>query len=385
MELVQRMTIATSRLRSLVVLGASAALTLFVGFQSSVTAAEADRTIATGTGIPLAADAPDRYTVKRGDTLWDISKVFLRDPWYWPEIWYINPQVANPHRIYPGDVLMLTSVNGQPRVTLAERGAEGASGTTHLSPQVRSEPIDQAITAIPYEFVRAFAGRPTLLDKEAVERAPYVVGMRDRHLIAGAGNEIYASGLDGAAVDSRYSVIHIDRPLRDPETNRLLGYSGIYAGTGQVAATGELPKLVITDSARESLQGDKLFPESTVPPADYFPKAPKGQISGSIIAVQGVSLNGTYQVVAVNRGKSSGLEPGDVLAVYELGDVIKDRYARGGLGSGMTSAFGGGKKVKLPDERNGIVLVFETFDDLSFALVMETLHPIREGDSVANP
>ena len=156
----------------------------------------ASRTIATGSNIPLTADAPDEYVVKTGDTLWDISKVFLRDPWYWPEIWYVNPQVANPHLIYPGDVLKLVYVDGQPRLTVGERGGETESGGgKRLSPQVRREPLSQAITAIPYDVIASFMGRPTLLDKDQVKTAPYVVAMRDDHMIGAAGNEVYARGI----------------------------------------------------------------------------------------------------------------------------------------------------------------------------------------------
>src|SRR4029450_8138628 len=145
---------------------------------------DSQRTIATGSNIPLTADAPDQYVVKTGDTLWDISKVFLRDPWYWPEIWYVNPQVENPHLIYPGDVLKLVYVDGQPRVTLAER-PEGGGGK-RLSPQVRRGPLSQAIPAIPYDIVASFMGRPTLLDKNTVDTAPYVVAMRNDHIIGAA-------------------------------------------------------------------------------------------------------------------------------------------------------------------------------------------------------
>ena len=150
------------------------------------------RTIATGSNIPLTADAPDEYVVKTGDTLWDISKVFLRDPWYWPEIWYVNPQVENPHLIYPGDVLKLVYVDGQPRLTLAE-GAQRRRRQASV-PEVRRDPLSQAITAIPYDIIASFMGRPTLLDKDQVKSAPYVVAMRDGHLIgASATNSTRAA------------------------------------------------------------------------------------------------------------------------------------------------------------------------------------------------
>jgi len=151
--------------RPAIVLSLIAGLTVTTGLLPvSSTAQDSQRTIATGSNIPLTADAPNEYTVKTGDTLWDISKVFLRDPWYWPEIWYVNPQVENPHLIYPGDVLKLVYIDGQPRVTVGDRGGPTESGGgKRLSPQVRREPLSQAITAIPYDVIAGFMGRPTLL------------------------------------------------------------------------------------------------------------------------------------------------------------------------------------------------------------------------------
>ena len=157
------MKTAILSLRPALVLSVAAGLTLAAGLVPvSSNAQEGTRTIATGSNIPLSADAPDEYVVKTGDTLWDISKIFLREPWYWPEIWYVNPQVENPHLIYPGDVLKLVYIDGQPRLTIAERGG---SGTKRLSPEVRREPLSEAITAIPYDIVASFMGRPTLLSK----------------------------------------------------------------------------------------------------------------------------------------------------------------------------------------------------------------------------
>src|SRR3954470_31000 len=241
MELVRRMKTATSPFRPAIVLGLIAAFTITAGLSTASSAEESTRTLATGSNIPLSAEAPDQYTVKTGDTLWDISKVFLRDPWYWPEIWYLNPQVQNPHLIYPGDVLKLVSVDGQTRLTIAERGEGGEAaaaaqggGGKKLPPQVRREPLSQAITAIPYDIIASFTGRPTLLDKDQVKSAPYIVAFRDEHTLAATGNELYARGIGNAPADARYTVIHIEEPLRDPDNNALLGYEGVYVGSGPV-------------------------------------------------------------------------------------------------------------------------------------------------------
>ena len=374
--------------RPAIVLGLIAGLTVTTGLLPvSSSAQESQRTIATGSNIPLTANAPDEYVVKTGDTLWDISKVFLRDPWYWPEIWYVNPQVQNPHLIYPGDVLKLVYIDGQPRVTLGERGGEATEGGggKRLSPQVRREPLSQAITAIPYDVIAGFMGRPTLLDNDQVKNAPYIVAMRDDHVIAGAGNEIYASGIGSAAADARYTVIHVDEKLYDPENGDLLGYSGQYVGSGPVATTGDPAKLVLTDSSREALQGDKLFPESVDVNVDFVPHAPASDVKARVIAVRDHTRMGQYQVIALNQGQRAGLEPGHVVAISKAGNVVRDRYSKGGMTASRSNTLGRGKAVQLPDERVGLAMVFKAFDRMSYALVMETSHEIRQGDLAGNP
>jgi hypothetical protein len=372
--------------RPAIVLSLIAGLTVTSGLLPvSSTAQDTQRTIATGSNIPLTADAPNEYTVKTGDTLWDISKVFLRDPWYWPEIWYVNPQVENPHLIYPGDVLKLVYIDGQPRVTVGDRGAaaEGGGGK-RLSPQVRREPLSSAITAIPYDVIAGFMGRPTLLDGDQVKNAPYVVALRDGHVVGATGNEIYAKGIGSAAADTRYSVIHVEEKLYDPDTRDLLGYSALYVGSGPVATTGDPAKVLLTDSAREALQGDKLFPESVDVNVDFVPHAPAADVNARVIAVRDHTRMGQYQVIALNKGQRAGLEPGHVLAISQLGGVARDSYSKGGI-SATTSTRGRGKAVQLPNERIGLAMVFKAFDKMSYALVMETSHEIRQGDLAGNP
>jgi hypothetical protein len=376
------MKTATSSIRPAILLCLVAGLTTSIGLVPVSSSAQENRTIATGSNIPLAANAPDEYVVKQGDTLWDISKVFLRDAWYWPEIWYVNPQVENPHLIYPGDVLKLTYVDGRPRVTLGDR-TEGGGGK-RLSPQIRREPLSQAITSIPYDLVASFMGRPTLLDKDQVKKAPYLVAMRDDHVIAAVGNEVYARGIESAAVETRYSVIHVEEQLRDPENNDLLGYSGVYVGSGPVMTAGDPAKVLLTDTSREALQGDKLFPESVDVNLNFVPHAPASEIDAIVIAVQSRTVIGQYQVVALNRGSKAGLEAGHVLAVSKQGGQVRDNYSSGGLG-GAGSMWKFGKKVKLPDERIGVVMIFKAFDKMSYGLVMESTHEIHQGDSAGNP
>lgn len=386
------MKTANLALRKAILLSLVAGLTVTAGVLAppSLLAQDAPaQTVGSGSNIPLAANAPDQYVVKRGDTLWDISKVFLKEPWYWPEIWYVNPQVANPHLIYPGDVLKLVYIDGQPRLTVAERGdetGEGGRGGKRLSPEVRREPLSQAITAIPYDIVASFMGRPTLLSKDDVKTAPYVVAMRDSHMIGALGNEVYARGIGNAAAETRFSIIHVEEELRDPDNNALLGYSGMYVGSGPVATEGDPAKLVMTDSTREVLQGDKLFPESVDVNVDFVPHSPSADIEASIMAVRSHTVMGQYQVVALNRGAAAGLEPGHILAVYQRGGVVRDTFAEGGLAARRSSRSSNfGSNVQLPDERAGVIMVFKAFDRMSYALVMETTHEIRQGDRAKNP
>lgn len=387
----KRMKTANLALRPAILLSLVAGLTLTAGLAPLNSSAQEGtaRTVGSGSNIPLAADAPDQYIVKTGDTLWDISKVFLREPWYWPEIWYVNPQIANPHLIYPGDVLKLVYVDGQPRLSVAQRGGESVErgrGGKRLSPEVRREPLSRAITAIPYDIVASFMGRPTLLSKEQVKTAPYVVAMRDHHMIGAIGNEVYARGIEEAAPDTRFSIVHVEEELRDPDNNALLGYSGMYVGSGPVATQGDPAKLLMTDSSREALQGDKLFPESVDVNVDFVPHAPASEVDASIIAVRSHTVMGQYQVVALNRGTNAGLEPGHILAIWQPGEVVRDSFAEGGLAARRTRKTSSlGNNVQLPEERAGFIMVFKAFDQLSYALVMETTHEIRQGDRAKNP
>jgi hypothetical protein len=348
----------------------------------------------TSMSVPLAPDAPDQYVVKKGDTLWDISAVFLRDPWFWPEIWYVNPQVANPHLIYPGDVLNLVYVDGKPRITIGTAGAE------RLSPQVRSEPLSGAIRTIPYDLLMDFVGRPALLTRDQVKKAPYVVGMRDRHIVGSDQNEVYGRGLENPAAGTRYTIVNVGNELRDPDDGDLLGYIGHFAGTGVVIQnTGavvpgessifrmrreeDLTHLRIVESGREVLQGDRLFPAQVDIGDDFRLAAPKNEeLLGQVIAVvDGVYVAGKYQVVAINRGSKHGLEPGNVLGVFYRGDEVRDRFNRMDWAA-FTANY---SRVRLPDERSASVLVFSVHDRMSYALVVESSQVIRRGDFVAHP
>jgi hypothetical protein len=319
--------------------------------------------------IPIAADAPERYVVVKGDTLWDISAKFLRDPWYWPEIWYINPQVENPHLIYPGDVLVLTWVDGKPRLTLESGGA------TRLSPRVREQPLSEAIRAIPWEVVEAFMSKPTVLAGEQIESAPYVVTGRDERLIAGHGDEVYVRRLGGAVKDQSWLVYNVGEKLRDPESGDVLGYQGIYTATGKVLRAGEPATLLLTESPRETRHGDIVLPDPIEVGKDFIPHPPSGQVEGVIMSVVDQHLKfGEFHVVVINRGSRDGLEAGNVLSIWKAGITVKDE-----------TKYRESSKVDLPENMVGRFMVFKTWDRLSYGLVLDSARELDIGDKVRNP
>jgi hypothetical protein len=334
-------------------------------------------------GIPLADNAPDSYVVKRGDTLWGIAKVFLRDPWYWPEIWQVNPQVHNPHLIYPGDTLRLVYIDGRPQIVLQRGDALQRGGDVRVGPRVRSEPLDSAITTIPYATVAAFMSKPSVLDREQIKAAPYVLATRDLHVVMSEGDTVYARGFTSPAeLGSHYNVVRVGDALIDPDDNRVLGYDGIFTGSGHVTRQGDPTTLIMTESARESRAGDKLIPGGVEVPLDFIPSAPRVKTNGRIIAVaNGVTIIGQYEVVVVNRGARDGLAPGNVLGVFDTGPLVADTDKKGFFNLNRF----GVKRVALPSERTGTFMVFKTFDNISYGLIMEATNLIRVGDKVQNP
>jgi LysM repeat protein len=335
------------------------------------------RSEAPAQSIPLAPNAPDSYVVKRGDTLWGIAKVFLRDPWYWPEIWQVNPQVHNPHLIYPGDTLRLVFIDGKPQILL-QRGDEA-----RVEPRVRSEPLETAITTIPYATVAAFMSKPSVLDQNEIKNAPYVLATRDLHVVMAEGNTLYARGFTGPVESgAHYNVVRVGEKLIDPDDKRLLGYNGIFTGAAHVTRDGPTVSLIMTESALETRAGDKLLPGGVDVPLDFIPSPPRVQTNGRIIAVSdGVTIIGQYYVVVINRGARDGLAPGNVLAVYDTGPIVDDTDKKGFFNTDRFLT----KNVQLPSERTGTFMVFKTFDNISYGLIMEATDLIRVGDKIQSP
>ena len=319
--------------------------------------------------VSLNPEHPDRYVVKRGDTLWDISAMFLRDPWYWPEIWQVNPQVENPHLIYPGDVLILVYINGKPRIML-ERSAE-TGGAERLQPQIRSQNLDDAIKTIPIDVIGPFLSKGTVLSRKEIDQLPHVMAVRDGHLVAGAGMDLYVRGNIGG-VDAGYSVLRVGDALIDPDDGQAVGYEGIFVGEGVIRSSGDPSTLTLVKTQREARIGDRLIEQNFDIPLNFVPRAPDTEIDGRIIHVSdGVAIIGQYYVVVLNRGAAHGLDVGHVLTVWQAGRVVQDRVAGG--------------DVLLPDEIAGTLMIFKTYDRISFALIMEATNEIRILDKVKTP
>jgi hypothetical protein len=333
-------------------------------------------------GIVLNPNAPKSYVVKRGDTLWGIASTFLRDPWLWPEVWYINPQVANPHLIYPGDTLALAfGRDGKPLIRLEQGGA------ARLDPRLRSSPLDGAIPTIPYSAISAFLSRPSILTNEQIRDAPHVVAFRDEHVVAGTGHEVYISDLK-ATPNSRFSIVHVGDELRDPDDNKIVGYTGIYTATALVSNPGSPAKALLTDASRETIQGDKVLAADLDVPLNFMLRAPRNEVHGRIISVvDGTQSIGQYQIVVINRGKRHGIDAGHVLAVDTAGKTVHDVYGKqskivtylGGVGTSFSP------KVKLPDERAGTLLIFKSYDRMSYGLIIGANNVIHVQDVVHNP
>ncbi|WKN22073.1 LysM peptidoglycan-binding domain-containing protein [Azotobacter vinelandii] len=321
--------------------------------------------------VQLRAGHPQSYRVVQGDTLWDISGKFLRAPWQWPQLWHVDPRLENPHLIYPGDVLNLVYIDGQPRLTL-DRGA--SRGTVRLSPRVRRTPTVQAIPTIPLEQIDSFLLGNRIVDAAAqLRKAPYVVAGNAERVISGAGDRVYARG-DFSAGEAAYGIFRQGKSYVDPATREVLGINADDIGTGElVAEEGGLATLLLSRSTQEVRIGDRLLPsEERAVDSTFMPREPNVPVEGVILDVpRGVTQVGNFAVVTLNKGSRDGLAEGDVLAVYKTGETVRDRI--------------GGEPVKIPDERSGLLMVFRTYARLSYGLILSASRQLAVMDKVRNP
>jgi LysM repeat protein len=325
----------------------------------------------------LAASAPERYTVKSGDTLWGISSKFLKDPYRWGEVFKHNkPPIKNPHLIYPGQVLVL------------ERGGNAAGGipTIKLEPREYVEPIAKPVWTVSPDAVASFLTKPLVMEPGAIEKAARIVGLQDNQVIIGAGHRLYATNVGKAQRD--WHVFKLGDVLKDPETGENLGQEVLFLGEARQLTEGTQPtegplgrqtkdglpaEFMLRSSNQEVGIGNYLLPAPPAQIIDYAPKAPSKAIKGRILSLAGgVGIAGPNSVVSINRGKADGIELGHVLATDRAGDVITDRA-------------NGATDFQLPDRRNGLIFIFRVFDRVAYGLVMESERPVYMGDAIRTP
>lgn len=333
--------------------------------------------------IVYEPEYPETYIVQKGDTLWDISSHFLRDPWHWPEIWFKNPQVENPHLIYPGDILAIIYIGGQRRIQIQQRGEDGkvlASGSgmqiVKLSPRVRSQSIDASIPSIPIESIRHLLSRPLIIDSDVLENSAYIISSIDDHLANSADDTLYVRKLDTSSGNGHYQIFRPNKPLNDPITNELLGYEALYVGETKLLRRGDPATVLVTNSVREILRNDRVIPiDNTNFVRDFFPKPPIIEVRGEIVSlVDAISQIGRYQTISINLGQRDGVETGNLLRIKHVGSVIRDLEEE-------DPDF----RVKLPDEEIGLVMIVRTFEKMSYGLVMEADRPVSIRDYVESP
>jgi len=351
-------------------------------------------------GVPLselAANAPERYTIKSGDTLWAISRLYLKSPWRWPELWGMNLEdIKNPHRIYPGQVLVLVRKDGL--ASLRVEGEQSDPPTVKVSPRTRYELLsDGALPTLRSNIIEAFLAEPIIVDEAGLQSAARIVAALESRVLITRGDRAYARGpegnplLDDQGKDQQFRVFRNATPLKDPTTGEVLGYEAQYVGKA-VLVRGEgkgevenrdgsqsvavVPATIDITGAKEEMRvGDRLLPEPPRQLQTYTPHAPVGKVEGRIVSVYGNAVvnAGQNQVVAINKGTADGMEPGIVLAILSDGARVVDKSDESR------------PVMKLPDERNGLLMVFRTFERLSYALILEITDGVRVGDRLVSP
>ena len=324
---------------------------------------------ASDTAPEIRNDAPDRHIVVKGDTLWDISATFFRDPWKWPQIWGMNKDtIKDPHWIYPGDVIYLDRDSGTLRIGNAASGSGG--NVVKLSPTIRFEDSKHsAIPSISAKAIAPFLTQPLVIEKDDLSDAPTLIGAREGRVLLSLGDTGFATNLT-AEQGKKWQLYRPGKTFTDPDSNENLGIEAIYLGDAEAVAFADVSTVSVTRSVQEIYSGDRLVAATNEAANNYLPRAPETDISAQIISIYGgVSQAGQNTVVTLNKGARDGLESGHVLALYHKGEDIKSA----------------GKTYTLPDDRYGLLFVFRVFDKVSYGLVMETRLPAQLLDRAVNP
>jgi len=339
-------------------------------------------------GVPLSEilpNAPDEYTVKRHDTLWDISKLYLKSPWRWPELWGMNlDQVRNPHLIFPGQVLFLDKSNGRARLRMGR--PLGGGEDARLSPRIRSSDLAlEGIASIPFNLIEPFLNEAVIFETNQLATAPRIVATQEGRVLLARGDTAYVRGDLGP--EREYRIFRQPKPLRDPTTKEILGYEAVYVGASEYVVQGETrtgadgkaeivpATFTVTAIRQEAGVGDRLAPVPVREYTNYAPHPPSSPIAGQIVSLYGEALTGGQnQIVALNKGATDGIERGHVLALWRDGKVVIDPTDK----TPRT-------KIKLPDERHGLLFVFRVFERMSYALILTVKDPVAPGDRFTQP
>lgn len=333
----------------------------------------------------VRADAPNTYIVKKGDTLWDISGKFLKDPWRWKDIWAVNQQIKNPHWIYPGDHLILCNIKGRTVVGVDQGdgcvGVERRMGgsvtdldTVRLQPQIHIGALDVAVPAVPLNDIKSWLIDGTVVDSSTLKKAPHVLAGNDRHVLAAAGDAVYVRG-GLLVVGDSYGVYRAGDAYVDPETKEVLGYEARLIARGTATAIDkDVSTVELTQSLQQEVrEGDKIIPEEVNNyPGIFYPTNSENVKPGRLLRVlDGIDSASINSTIAINRGARENVQVGQVFAIYRRGALVQDRQD--------------GQMVRLPSERAGLAMVFRTFDKLSYAIVLEAKGAIRTGDELRPP
>ena len=337
--------------------------------------------------VDVKTNAPERYTVRKGDTLWDIANRYLKDAWRWPEIWQANQKIRNPHLIFPGDNLLLCHIQDKAIVAVDEGGgcdevianftntasAGGDSGQGKLSPEIRYEELSVAIPAIPLQTIRAYLSDSRVMGAEEFAQAPYVVSGESKRVITGQGDKVYIRGTDIPLGES-FGLYRKGLRYDDPDTKEFLGFEAEDIGSGTITAVeGDIATLEVSRTTQEVRIEDRLFAnEARAVTPIFYPSNPENVKSGRIVRIMSSLGNGGLNsVIVLNRGERDGVKQGHTFALYQRGGLMRDRVKDG--------------LVRLPSERAGLAMVFRTFNKVSYAIILRASTMISVGDEIRPP
>ena len=354
-------------------------------FAALVAAALLVASAARADDLVIKDQVTDHYTVQKGDTLWGIAGKFLKEPWRWPEIWRLNKdQIRNPHRIYPGDVVVLDKSNGQWRLSVAP--------TTRVSPTVRVQPLEsEAIPTVPPGDIEPYLSYPLVTGPEGLFGAAEIVAGRDQRVIRGDGDTVYATGINPKGGTTWRLYRPGDTYTAPDNPDDVLGYEQRFLGTARVERFADVSTLRIVNAREEILIGDLLVPTPPEQILNYAPHAPDRPINGQIIRLnRDAAEAGRGWTVTIDKGKADGVDVGTVLAIYQVVPPIPD--PRTNMNPWLiwrwldpTLFYQPEAFVNVPDERIGLLFVFRVFDRVSYGLVLNTTDPVETGDYVRKP